>query len=39
MPHEGYRPFDPAATLRAFPAFRYTPIDAGLARAQHQEFG
>jgi UDP-glucose 4-epimerase len=39
MPHDGYRPFDPAATLKAFPAFRYTPIDAGLARAQHQEFG
>ena len=39
MPHDGYRPFDPTATLKAFPAFRYTPIDAGLARAQHQEFG
>jgi UDP-glucose 4-epimerase len=39
MPHDGYRPFDSAATLKAFPAFRYTPIDAGLARAQHQEFG
>jgi UDP-glucose 4-epimerase len=39
MPHNGYRPFDPAATLTAFPGFRYTPIDAGLARAQHQEFG
>jgi nucleoside-diphosphate-sugar epimerase len=39
MPHNGYRPFDPAATLRAFPGFRYTPIDDGLARAQHQEFG
>ena len=39
MPHNGYRPFDPAATLRAFPDFHYTPIDDGLARAQHQEFG
>ncbi len=39
MPHNGYRPFDPAATLRAFPGFHYTPIDDGLARAQHQEFG
>jgi UDP-glucose 4-epimerase len=39
MPHDGYRPFDPAATLKAFPSFRYTAIDAGLARAQKQEFG
>jgi nucleoside-diphosphate-sugar epimerase len=39
MPHNGYRPFDPAATLQAFPDFHYTPIDDGLARAQHQEFG
>jgi UDP-glucose 4-epimerase len=39
IPHNGYRPFDPAATLRAFPDFHYTSIDDGLARAQHQEFG
>jgi UDP-glucose 4-epimerase len=39
MPHNGYRPFDPAATLKAFPEFRYTGIDAGFARAQQQEFG
>ncbi len=39
MPHNGYRPFDPAATFLAFPDFRYTAIDAGLARAQTQEFG
>ena len=39
MPHNGYRPFDPAATLAAFPGFRYTALDAGLARAQQQEFG
>jgi len=39
MPHNGYRPFDPAATFLAFPGFRYTAIDAGLARAQKQEFG
>jgi UDP-glucose 4-epimerase len=39
MPHNGHRPFDPAATLAAFPGFRYTAIDAGLARAQRQEFG
>jgi UDP-glucose 4-epimerase len=39
MPHNGYRPFDPAATFKAFPGFRYTPIETGLARAQKQEFG
>ena len=39
MPHNGYRPFDPAATLKRFRDFRYTPIDDGLARAQQQEFG
>lgn len=39
MPHNGYRPFDPAATLQAFPGFRYTAIDQGLARAQQREFG
>jgi UDP-glucose 4-epimerase len=39
MPHNCYRPFDPAATFSAFPGFRYTGIDAGLARAQAQEFG
>jgi UDP-glucose 4-epimerase len=39
MPHNGYRAFDPAATFQAFPGFRYTAIDAGLARAQSQEFG
>lgn len=39
MPHDGYRPFDPAATFLAFPDFRYTAIDTGLARAQTQEFG
>ena len=39
MPHNGYRAFDSAATLAAFPSFRYTPIDTGLARAQREEFG
>lgn len=39
MPHNGYRPFDAAATYSAFPDFRYTGLDAGLARAQAQEFG
>lgn len=38
MPHNGYRPFDPAATFVAFPDFRYTPLSDGLARAQRQEF-
>jgi len=32
MPHGGYRPFDPAATLAAFPDFRYTPLPEGLAK-------
>jgi nucleoside-diphosphate-sugar epimerase len=39
MPHNGYRPFDPAATLQAFPSFRYTALEDGLSRAQRQEFG
>jgi nucleoside-diphosphate-sugar epimerase len=39
MPHNGNRPFDPAATAKAFPGFRYTTLDAGLTRAQEQEFG
>jgi UDP-glucose 4-epimerase len=39
MPHNGFRPFDPAATFSAFPGFRYTSLEAGLARAQHREFG
>lgn len=39
MPHNGYRPFDAAATYAAFPGFEYTKLDAGLARAQAQEFG
>jgi UDP-glucose 4-epimerase len=34
MPHNGYRPFEPAATRRAFPDFRYTPLAEGLVRAQ-----
>lgn len=34
MPHNGYRPFDPAGILAAFPDFKITPIDAGLAQAQ-----
>lgn len=30
MPHNGYRPFDPAACRKAFPDFRFTPLDEGL---------
>lgn len=38
MPHNGYRPFDPAATFAAFPGFRYTPLADGMTRAQKVEF-
>jgi nucleoside-diphosphate-sugar epimerase len=34
MPHNGYRPFDSAATREAFPDFTYTPLAQGLAKAQ-----
>lgn len=37
MPHNGYRPFDPAGTARGFPGFRYTPIADGLA-ATHRQY-
>ena len=33
MPHNGYRPFDISACRAAFPDFRPTPIDRGLALA------
>jgi nucleoside-diphosphate-sugar epimerase len=33
MPHGGYRPFDAGATKAAFPDFRYTRLDEGLAKA------
>jgi len=33
MPHNGYRPFDVAATRAAFPDFRYLPLAEGLQRA------
>ena len=33
MPHNGYRAFDPAAIHAAFPEFRITPLDEGLAQA------
>jgi len=38
MPHNGYRAFDVAATARAFADFTYTPLQAGMAQAQLQEF-
>lgn len=34
MPHNGYRPFETATCRKAFPDFRYTPLEDGLARAQ-----
>jgi len=33
MPHNGYRPFDAAATAKAFPDFRYTSLEDGLRRS------
>lgn len=39
MPHNGYRPFDPAGCLAAFPDFVYTKLDEGLARAQQAKAG
>ena len=30
MPHNGYRPFDPASTLAAFPGFKYTTLADGI---------
>lgn len=33
MPHNGYRPFDIAASRAAFPDFRYLPLAEGLRRA------
>ncbi len=36
MPHDGYRPFDPAATRMAFPDFNYTQPGEGIARV-HRE--
>jgi UDP-glucose 4-epimerase len=32
MPHNGYRPFDVAATYAAFPDFSYTPVTDGLRK-------
>ncbi len=36
MPHNGYRPFDPAAIHAAFPYFKITSLDEGLALAQRE---
>ena len=36
MPHNGFRAFDPAATVAAFPDFRYTPLKEGLAQVNRQ---
>lgn len=38
MPHRGHRAFDASSTTRAFPDFRYTPLELGLALSQNQEF-
>lgn len=38
MPHNGYRPFDPAATAAAFPDFAYTALEQGMKAAQKTEF-
>jgi len=32
MPHNGYRPFDPSASLTAFPEFSYTTLEVGLKK-------
>lgn len=37
MPHNGYRPFDPAALLAAFPGFKITSLEDGLAQAQRAQ--
>jgi nucleoside-diphosphate-sugar epimerase len=39
MPHNGYRPFDAAATRTTFPDFRYVGLTEGLRRAAAQMAG
>ena len=39
MPHNGYRPFDIAASRAAFPDFAYTPLEDGLVKAVRDEAG
>jgi len=34
MPHNGYRPFDPAETYKSFPDFKYTMPNEGFAHSQ-----
>jgi nucleoside-diphosphate-sugar epimerase len=36
MPHNGYRPFDPAATRAAFPDFQYVRLPEGLRRVEEE---
>ncbi len=36
MPHNGYRPFDIADCRAAFPDFSFTPLTAGIAKAQRE---
>jgi UDP-glucose 4-epimerase len=36
MPHNGYRPFDPAATRAAFPDFHYVRLPDGIRRVQEE---
>jgi UDP-glucose 4-epimerase len=35
MPHNGYRPFDPAGCRSAFPDFRFTSLEDGLRKSLH----
>jgi UDP-glucose 4-epimerase len=37
MPHNGFRPFDIAACRAAFADFAFTPLEAGLAKAQRED--
>jgi len=39
MPHDGYRPFDPAHTLAAFPEFSYNSLTDGLAQIYRATVG
>ena len=39
MPHNGYRPFDPAATHAAFPDFGYITLPDGMRRVQAEDAG
>lgn len=36
MPHNGYRPFDPAACRKAFADFRFTSLEAGLKKSMEK---